>query len=284
MATNKTILVTGANGQLGNCLRELAVGSSHKFIFTDVADLDITSVDAVRTLMERERPDWVVNCAAYTAVDKAESEPDLALLLNATAVGILADEAAHIEAGIVHVSTDYVFKGDNPEPRIETDATEPQSVYGVTKLEGEVQAAKNPKHIIIRTSWLYSVYGNNFVKTMRRLGAEKAEIGVVADQWGSPTSAHDLAKAILVAIEKPEYGVYHFSNEGITNWAIFAEQIMELSDLKCKVNHITTSEYPTPAKRPEYSIMSKTKFCNTFDYVIPEWEAALEEVIEKISK
>lgn len=284
MATNKTILVTGANGQLGNCLRELAVGSSHKFIFTDVADLDITSVDAVRTLMERERPDWVVNCAAYTAVDKAESEPDLALLLNATAVGILADEAAHIEAGIVHVSTDYVFKGDNPEPRIETDATEPQSVYGVTKLEGEVQAAKNPKHIIIRTSWLYSVYGNNFVKTMRRLGVEKAEIGVVTDQWGSPTSAHDLAKAILVAIEKPEYGVYHFSNEGITNWAIFAEQIMELSDLKCKVNHITTSEYPTPAKRPEYSIMSKAKFCNTFNYVIPEWEAALEEVIEKISK
>lgn len=282
MATNKTILVTGANGQLGNCLRELAVGSSHKFIFTDVADLDITSVDAVRTLMERERPDWVVNCAAYTAVDKAESEPDLALLLNATAVGILADEAAHVEAGIVHVSTDYVFKGDNPEPRIETDATEPQSVYGVTKLEGEVQAAKNPKHIIIRTSWLYSVYGNNFVKTMRRLGAEKAEIGVVADQWGSPTSAHDLAKAILVAIEKPEYGVYHFSNEGITNWAIFAEQIMELSDLKCKVNHITTSEYPTPAKRPEYSIMSKTKFCNTFDYVIPEWEASLEDVIIKL--
>lgn len=282
MATNKTILVTGANGQLGNCLRELAVGSSHKFIFTDVADLDITSVDAVRTLMERERPDWVVNCAAYTAVDKAESEPDLALLLNATAVGILADEAAHVEAGIVHVSTDYVFKGDNPEPRIETDATEPQSVYGVTKLEGEVQAAKNPKHIIIRTSWLYSVYGNNFVKTMRRLGAEKAEIGVVADQWGSPTSAHDLAKAILVAIEKPEYGVYHFSNEGITNWAIFAEQIMELSDLKCKVNHITTSEYPTPAKRPEYSIMSKTKFCDTFDYVIPEWEASLEDVIIKL--
>lgn len=284
MATNKTILVTGANGQLGNCLRELAVGSSHKFIFTDVADLDITSVDAVRTLMERERPDWVVNCAAYTAVDKAESEPDLALLLNATAVGILADEAAHVEAGIVHISTDYVFKGDNAEPRIETDITEPQSVYGVTKLEGERLAAKNPKHIIIRTSWLYSVYGNNFVKTMRRLGAEKAEIGVVADQWGSPTSAHDLAKAILVAIEKPEYGVYHFSNEGITNWAIFAEQIMELSDLKCKVNHITTSEYPTPAKRPEYSIMNKTKFGKTFDYVIPEWEAALEEVIAKISK
>lgn len=284
MATNKTILVTGGNGQLGSCLRELADGTGYRFIFTDVADLDITSVDAVRTLMERERPDWVVNCAAYTAVDKAESEPDLALLLNATAVAILANEATKIEAGIVHVSTDYVFKGDNPEPRIETDATEPQSVYGVTKLAGEVQAAKNPKHIIIRTSWLYSVYGNNFVKTMRRLGAEKSEIGVVADQWGSPTSAHDLAKAILVAIEKPEYGVYHFSNEGITNWAIFAEQIMELSDLKCKVNHITTSEYPTPAKRPEYSIMSKTKFCNTFDYVIPEWEASLEDVIEKISK
>lgn len=282
MATSRTILVTGGNGQLGNCLRELADGSPHRFIFTDVAELDITSVDAVRSMMERERPDWVVNCAAYTAVDKAESEPELAMLLNATAVGILAQQAQKVGAGIVHISTDYVFKGDNPEPRVETDPTEPQSVYGVTKLKGEQLAAQNPKHVIIRTSWLYSVYGNNFVKTMRRLGAEKAEIGVVSDQWGSPTSAHDLALAVLEAIEKPEYGIYHFSNEGVTSWAIFAEQIMLFSGLSCKVNHITTAQYPTPARRPEYSIMSKAKFSHTFSAVIPEWEASLEKVIEKM--
>lgn len=282
MATGKTILVTGANGQLGNCLRELAPASKHKFIFTDVAELDITSVDAVRAILEAEKPDFVVNCAAYTAVDRAESDVALATLLNATAVGILADEAQKVGATIVHVSTDYVFKGDNPEPRVETDPTEPQGVYGVTKLEGERLAAKNPKYIIIRTSWLYSIYGNNFVKTMRRLGAEKTEINVVADQWGSPTSAHDLAKAILAAIEKPKYGIYHFSNEGVANWAIFAEEIMTLSGLECKVNHITTADYPTPAKRPEYSIMNKSKFYRTFGFEIPEWEASLETVINKM--
>lgn len=282
MATSKTILVTGANGQLGNCLREISAGKKYKFIFTDVAELDITSVEAVRAFFEREKPDWVVNCAAYTAVDKAESEPDFARLLNATAVGILASEADAIGASIVHISTDYVFKGDNPEPRSEDDPTAPQSVYGATKLEGEQLAATNPHHIIIRTSWLYSVYGNNFVKTMRRLGAEKSEIGVVADQWGSPTSAHDLARAILTAIDKPEYGTYHFSNEGVTSWALFAEHIMSLSGLGCRVNHIPTSAYPTPASRPEYSLMSKEKFSRVFDVTIPEWELSLEDVVGRL--
>lgn len=282
METNRTILVTGANGQLGNCLREIAPTTTHRFIFTDVTELDITSRDAVRAMFDRERPDWVVNCAAYTAVDKAESQPDLALLLNATAVEILATEAQKIGAAIVHVSTDYVFKGDNPEPRKETDPTEPQSVYGATKLDGEKAAALNPRHIILRTSWLYSIYGNNFVKTMRRLGTEKDEISVVADQWGSPTSAHDLARAIVTTIDKPEYGIYHFSNEGITNWAIFAEEIMTLSGLNCKVNHITTAQYPTAAKRPEFSIMAKAKFSSTFNVVIPEWEISLEDVVQKL--
>ena len=170
-AKKLTLLVTGANGQLGNCLRELTATVPHKFIFTDVAELDITQMEAVRKLMEQEKPDWVINCAAYTAVDKAESDKALAELLNATAVQILADEAQKIGAGIVHISTDYVFKGDDPQPRKEDDFTDPQSVYGITKLQGERYAAKNPKHIIIRTSWLYSIYGNNFVKTMRRLGA-----------------------------------------------------------------------------------------------------------------
>lgn len=291
MAINKTILVTGANGQLGSCLRELAdanvavLGASCKFVFTDVAELDITSSQAVATMFKEVQPDWVINCAAYTAVDKAESDIEIARLLNATAVGILAEEASKVGAGIIHISTDYVFKGDDPQPRVETDATEPQSIYGVTKLEGEkLVAAKNSKHIIIRTSWLYSVYGNNFVKTMRRLGSEKTEIGVVCDQWGSPTSAHDLANAILTAINKPVYGVFHFSNEGVTNWALFAEEIMKFSALKCRVNHITTDQYPTPAKRPQYSLMSKGGFSKTFGVVIPEWEISLEDVIQKLDK
>lgn len=282
METNRTILVTGANGQLGNCLREIAPTTTHRFIFTDVTELDITSRDAVRAMFDREKPDWVVNCAAYTAVDKAESQPDLALMLNATAVEILATEAQRIGAAIVHVSTDYVFKGNDAEPRKETDPTEPQSVYGATKLDGEKAAVLNPRHIILRTSWLYSIYGNNFVKTMRRLGAEKSEISVVADQWGSPTSAHDLARAIITTIDKPEYGIYHFSNEGITNWAIFAEEIMTQSGLDCKVNHITTDQYPTAAKRPEFSIMAKDKFSSVFNVVIPEWEISLEDVIQKL--
>lgn len=285
MSTKRlTLLVTGGNGQLGNCLRELEPTVPHKFIFTDVAELDITNGEAVRGVFERERPDFVINCAAYTAVDKAESDKDFAKLLNATAVQILADEAQKVGAGIVHISTDYVFKGDNPEPRKEDDATEPISVYGITKLDGEKFAAKNPKHIIIRTSWLYSIYGNNFVKTMRRLGVEKSEIGVVSDQWGSPTSAHDLAKAILVAVEKPVYGTYHFSNEGVTNWAVFAEEIMTLSGLNCMVNHITTANYPTPAARPAYSLMSKAKFSIAFGVNIPEWEISLEEVVEKLDE
>lgn len=284
MAASKTILVTGGNGQLGNCLRQIAPSSGHRFIFTDVAELDITSTEAVRALFDRERPDWVVNCAAYTAVDKAESEPDLAKLLNATAVGILADQANAIGAGIVHISTDYVFEGDNAEPRSENDKTAPRSVYGLTKLEGEMLAAQNPKCIILRTSWLYSVYGNNFVKTMRRLGAEKSEISVVADQWGSPTSAHDLSQAILIAIDNPQYGIYHYSNEGTTSWALFAEEIMALSGLNCRVNHITTAQYPTAAKRPEYSIMSKSKFKTVFGAKIPEWEASLEDVIVKLNE
>lgn len=279
----KKILITGGNGQLGSCLRELAPKSKHKFIFTDLAELDITSPDAVGAMFAAERPDVVINCAAYTAVDKAESEPDIARLLNATAVGILASEARKIGASIIHISTDYVFKGDDAMPRVETDEVDPQSIYGITKLDGErLVAATNAKHVIIRTSWLYSIYGNNFVKTMRRLGSEKSEINVVADQWGSPTSAHDLAAAILKVVDNMQYGLYHYSNEGVTSWAIFAEEIMALSGLNCTINHIPTANYPTPASRPEFSLMSKQKFAETFDVVIPEWESSLEEVIIKL--
>ncbi len=283
MAKKKlVILVTGANGQLGECLRELAPTVAHRFIFTDVEELDITSREAIDTILEGDSVDWVVNCAAYTAVDRAESEPEIAELLNATAVKHLAEATAKAGVGLLHISTDYVFRGEEPSPRSEQDAVDPQSVYGVTKLRGEEFAALNPKHMIIRTSWLYSIYGANFVKTMLRLGRERDSLGVVGDQWGSPTSAHDLAKAIIVALESPKYGTYHFSNEGATSWALFAEEIFALSGTECTVNHITTAEYPTAAKRPEFSLLSKHKFCSTFGVTIPEWEHSLEEVVAKL--
>lgn len=287
---NNKIVVTGANGQLGNCLRDIAKNfPSYEFIFTDVAELDITKIDAVSAFFATHKPTWVINAAAYTAVDKAESDVDFARLLNATAVGILASESANISAGFVQISTDYVFDGFTQTMLTEDMPTNPQGVYGVTKLEGEKEATLNPKHIILRTSWLYSAYGNNFVKTMRRLGAEKSEINVVADQWGTPTLANDLAIAIMTAIVKADYGVdiyglYHFSNEGSTCWADFAQQIMVLSNLECKVNCITTADYPTPAKRPAFSVMSKDKFSKTFDVIIPEWELSLEKLINKLDE
>lgn len=283
------IVVAGANGQLGSCLRDIEQNySQYEFIFTDIAELDITNENSVAKFFDEQHPKWVVNAAAYTAVDKAESDVDLARLLNATAVGILARQSAHVGAGFVQISTDYVFDGFGQTILTEEMETNPQGVYGVTKLEGEREAALNPKHIILRTSWLYSTYGNNFVKTMRRLGAEKAEIGVVADQWGSPTSADDLAQAIMMAIVKADtgadvYGLYHFSNEGATCWADFAQLIMEYSDLTCLVNGISTAAYPTPAKRPAFSVMSKAKFTKTFDFVIADWELSLEKVIEKLN-
>lgn len=282
------IIVTGANGQLGRCIRDIASNYPHyEFIFTDVAELDITRQQDVAEFFATVQPRWVINAAAYTNVDRAETDADTARLLNATAVGILATESALCGAGLIHVSTDYVFDGLATEMLTEKMVPCPQGVYGVTKLEGESEASKNPKHIILRTSWLYSIYGNNFVGTMRRLGAERDEIGVVADQWGSPTSADDLATAIMTAITKADtgadvYGLYHFSDEGSTCWADFAQQIMILSGLNCKVKGITTAEYPTPAQRPHFSVMSKAKFMRTFDFAIPEWEASLETIIERL--
>lgn len=282
------IIVTGAMGQLGNCIKELAESyPQYDFVFTDVDQLDITNESVVEAFFDANHPKWVINAAAYTAVDKAQGEEATARLINATAVEILARQSARVGASLVHISTDYVFDGMTQAMLTEDMPTNPQGVYGQTKLEGEKAAALNPKHIILRTSWLYSAYGNNFVKTMRRLGAEKPEISVVADQWGSPTLADDLALGIMVAIVKADtgadvYGLYHFSDQGATCWADFAQQIMDLSGLQCKVNCITTYQYPTAAKRPAFSVMSKDKFCATFDVVIPEWEASLERLIQKI--
>ncbi|MEG2727692.1 MAG: dTDP-4-dehydrorhamnose reductase [Mucinivorans sp.] len=287
------IVVTGANGQLGNCLRDIDKAhtfADYEFVFTDLAELNITDAQAVQAFLTAQKPQWVVNAAAYTAVDKAEAEPEKARLLNATAVGILAHAAANVGAGFVQISTDYVFDGSSMAPLTEDMPTNPQSVYGVTKLEGEQIAQKeNNRTIILRTSWLYSAYGHNFVGTMRDLGAKRSEVGVVADQWGSPTLADDLALAIMIAIVKADtgaqvYGLYHFSNEGTTCWADFAQQIMDFSGLQCTVKHLTTAEYPTAARRPASSVMSKHLFSTTFDAVIPDWEASLEKLIARLDK
>lgn len=276
------ILITGANGQLGSCLKEISCNyPTFDFVFTDVEELDITSRNAVREMISELQPKWVINAAAYTAVDRAETDIELATLLNATAVSILAEESANVGAGLVHISTDYVFAGDNPKPLTEDEPTLPVSIYGKTKLQGEKEAQKNEKHIILRTSWLYSIYGNNFVKTMRQLGAERSEIGVVADQLGSPTSAHDLANAIMIVIQAPIYGIYHYSNEGETTWADFARKIMEYSGLDCKVNGITTSQFLTPANRPAFSLLSKEKIKITFNLDIPHWDKSLKMEINK---
>ena len=280
---NNKVLVTGANGQLGNCIKEIASKyPQFEFIFTDVAELDITDQEAVEKFITELAPQWVINTAAYTDVDKAEDETQRALLLNANAVEFLADATISVGAGLVQISTDYVFRGGNPNFLNENEIPSPISVYGITKFQGEIEAEKNPKHIIIRTSWLYSIYGRNFVKTMIKLGKEKTDLNVVSDQWGNPTSAHDLADVILTAISKPKYGVYHYSNEGATNWAIFAEEIMMLSGSGCVVNHIETKDYPTAAERPMYSLMDKSKIAATFDLTIPEWEYSLEQVVKRL--
>lgn len=279
------ILVTGSQGQLGSCISEIADKyTGFEFIFTDIKELDITNDEAVTLFINKNKPDWVINAAAYTAVDNAETETQKALLLNAKAVEYLSKATKDIDAGLIQISTDYVFRGDNPDLLTENDTPSPISVYGITKLQGELEAKKNPKHIIIRTSWLYSVYGTNFVKMMLKMGNENDELNIVSDQWGNPTSAHDLAIVILEAIKNPVFGIYHYSNEGITSWAIFAEAIMKYSNLSCKINHITSRDYPTDANRPEFSMMNKDKIKSDFEIEIPEWEYSLEKVIDKIKK
>ncbi len=278
------ILVTGCDGQLGRSLQD-AVNNypNFEFVFTDIKELDICSQSAVREYLLSQQPQWVINAAAYTNVDKAESETQKALELNATAVGYLAEESKNIEAGFVHISTDYVFRGDEPKALTEEDLPSPISVYGITKLQGEIEAQKNPRHIILRTSWLYSKYGKNFVKTMMQLSTEKSDVSVVADQWGSPTLADDLVIAIMTAIQNPTYGIYHFSNEGVATWAMFAEKIMELIGSDCVVKSITSKEFNSEAERPEYSILNKEKFSKTFGVTIPDWEISLENFIEKLN-
>lgn len=280
------ILVTGCNGQLGNEIQLLQKEyPQYTFFNTDVAELDITNQLAVFDFVNRNNIDGIVNCAAYTAVDKAETDKELCTSLNSVAPAYLAAAIEKRNGWMIQVSTDYVFDGTHHTPYVETDTPAPNSVYGSTKLAGEVAISKFcKKAMIIRTAWLYSEFGNNFVKTMLRLGREKSELGVIFDQIGTPTYARDLARIIMVAIEKGVVpGVYHFSNEGVTSWYDFTKAIHRIGGITdCKVKPLHTSEYPTAATRPAYSVLDKTKIKQTYDVEIPYWEDSLRECIERL--
>jgi len=284
------VLVTGANGQLGSEIRKISyLFPEMEFAFTDVDELDITDPRKVADFLAIFKPQFLVNCAAYTAVDKAETDIETVTLLNATAVGILAEQSAEIGCKMIHVSTDYVFNGRGPRPYKEDDPADPQSEYGRTKLEGEVLCQKfNPVSLIIRTSWLYSAFGNNFVKTMVRLGSEKTELGVIVDQIGSPTNAADLAHSILTIISSVEKdsksfvpGIYHYSNEGVASWYDFTKAIFEIAGISCLVKPIASEEYPSPVQRPPYSVLNKSKIKLIFGLQIPHWRDSLIKYFQK---
>ena len=280
------ILITGCNGQLGNEMQLLEKDNpQHTYYNTDIAELDITDQQAVAAFVEQNQIDGIVNCAAYTAVDKAESNKQLCTALNTEAPVYLAAAIEQRGGWLIQISTDYVFNGTKHTPYVETDTPCPDSVYGSTKLAGELAVSKFCKRtMIIRTAWLYSTFGNNFVKTMIRLGREKSELGVIFDQIGTPTYARDLAAAIFATISqgvKP--GVYHYSNEGVTSWYDFTKAIHRLAGItQCHVRPLHTSEYPTPAARPHYSVLDKTKIKQTYGIEIPHWEESLAECIEAL--
>ena len=284
----KHILVTGCKGQLGNELQVLApqYADTCKFYFTDKEELDITDRQAVLSFVEVNGISHIINCAAFTAVDKAESEPELCELLNHTAPEYLADAAEAVGATMIQVPTDYVFDGTACRPYTETDDTCPNSVYGRTKLAGEEAVIRNcPGSMVIRTAWLYSTFGNNFVKTMLRLGKEREELGVIFDQIGTPTYARDLAEAIMTAVDKGvRPGVYHFTDEGVCSWYDFTRAIHELAGLsdKCHVRPLHTEEYPTPAARPHYSVLDKTKIKQTYGIEIPWWKDSLKKCLKEL--
>ena len=280
------ILITGCNGQLGNEMQLLEKENpQHTYYNTDVQELDITNQEAVSRFVDDHQIDGIVNCAAYTAVDKAEDNQELCDLLNHIAPAYLAEAVEKRGGWLIQISTDYVFDGTNHTPYVETDPVCPNSTYGRTKLAGE-QAAQQAcsRTMIIRTAWLYSTFGNNFVKTMIRLGNEKPELGVIFDQIGTPTYARDLALCIMTAINqgvKP--GVYHFSNEGVISWYDFTKAIHRIAGITtCHVRPLHTSEYPTPAARPHYSVLDKTKIKQTYGIEVPYWEESLRECIAKL--
>jgi len=289
---SKNILITGANGQLGGEIRKISTKyRDYNFIYTDVEELDITNFDEVKQFFTKTKPVVVINCAAYTAVDKAETETDKAFAINVTGPENLAKAAKKHNAYLLHVSTDFVFDGKSSKPYTERHKPKPTSVYGNTKRFGEVKALLNHEIVtIVRTAWLYSSSNNNFFNTMVRLGSERPTLNVVFDQVGTPTSAADLANALLLLankwlkekIEMPK--ILHFSNEGVTSWYDFAVAIMKHMGLKCKVLPIHTHEYPTPAKRPAFSVLDKTKIKQALGIEIPHWEESLEKVVMEKQK
>lgn len=319
---NKKVLVTGKNGQLGQSIKQLTTHYPlFTFNFVGREELDLSDDASIQSYFQKNSFDYIVNCAAYTAVDKAESDSELANQINHLAVEQLAQIAKQQDAVLIHISTDYVFNGEGFKPYIETDEVNPQGVYGATKLQGEAAIqAINPKGCIIRTSWVYSEFGNNFVKTMLRLGQERDELGVIFDQVGTPTYASDLAKTILQVIERSviarsasdvaiyEAGtglkvdrhatlamtegdgltqkneIFHFSNEGVCSWYDFAKTIFELSSIECKVKPIETKDYPTPAKRPHYSVLNKSKIKQHLNIEIPYWKDSLKKCLMNISE
>ena len=284
----KNILITGANGQLGNEMRVLsAENKEYTYFFTDVAELDICDAQAILGFVKANDINVIVNCAAYTAVDQAEDNVELCTKLNADAVGYLAQAAEANGAEFIQISTDYVFDGTAHLPYQETEPTCPNSVYGSTKLAGEQNALTLcSRSMVIRTAWLYSTFGNNFVKTMIRLGKERDTLGVIFDQIGTPTYARDLARAIFVAIRQGVVpGVYHFSNEGVCSWYDFTKTIHRLAGITtCNVKPLHTSEYPTKASRPHYSVLDKSKIKATYDLKVPYWMDSLEECIKALNE
>ncbi|MEM5557911.1 dTDP-4-dehydrorhamnose reductase [Aliarcobacter cryaerophilus] len=288
-STIYNILVTGSMGQLGSEIKELSSNYNYNFFFTTRDDIDITSKDSIKEFCQTNSINVIINCAAYTAVDKAESDMENADLVNRKAVKKLSIIAKELNIKLIHISTDYVFDGKNFKPYVEEFQTNPQSVYGKTKLDGENEMINiNPLNsIIIRTSWVYCYYGNNFVKTMLRLGKEKEELGVIFDQIGTPTYAKDLAITILdivPQIENSKVEIYNYSNEGVLSWYDFAKEIMKMAKLNCKINPIETYQYPTPAKRPHFSLLNKSKIKSKFNLEIPYWKDGLDDCLKRLGE
>jgi dTDP-4-dehydrorhamnose reductase len=286
----KVILITGANGQLGSELQFLSKNSSFDFVFTDYIEMDIVVPKSIENYFNQYKPSYLINCAAYTAVDKAETEVEMADKINHIGAANLAAACELHGATMLHVSTDYVYHNDHQNrPFIETDITSPKGVYAQTKLDGDNAVLSNNKSsVVVRTSWVYSTFGNNFVKTMMKLGTDRPALTVIFDQIGSPTYARDLAAALLHIVGKMDitkenyHGIYHFSNEGVTSWYDFAKAIFEIKNIHCNVSPIETVDYPTPASRPPFSLLNKKKIRTTFDLPIRHWKDALKECLSEL--
>lgn len=280
------ILITGRNGQLGSELNDLQQKyAQYEMVFVDREEMDLSNLTEITTVLNHNKPEIIINAGAYTAVDRAESDIELCDAINHSAVKAIGKWAAENNAKVIHISTDYVFDGTSETPLKEDDHTDPINVYGLTKLKGEVALADSgADYVIIRTAWVYSIYGANFVKTMMRLMSERDEISVVADQIGTPTYARDLAEVIMEVIKAPDFipGTYHYSNEGAISWYDFAMAIKEINKLNCIVNPIGSEAFPTPAKRPNFSLLDKTKIKDTYHVKVAFWKDSLEEMIERL--